>query len=249
MLLTCPSCETRYQVDEAAIDRAAGRQVRCANCGYLWHFAPSLEEHVPAPTAAGPVARPTGAGAGAARAAAAPGAAGPAMAGAVLQPDGAAALSTTLELGSAAAPAVEAMHPALRGLLQVGAALIVAAVILVPILGRNTVVGTWPESAKLYQAVGLQTVTPGAGLDVQVTPLRSDGAFIVTGEITNTTREAVNIPPVRVALLDMTKREVEFQVIDPPVGSLAPGGVVRFKTVFEHPSVAATDVVATFGTE
>src|SRR6266513_646631 len=214
MLLTCPSCETRYQVDEAAIDRAAGRQVRCANCGYLWHFAPSLEEHVPAPTAAGP-----------------------------------AALSTTLELGSAAAPAVEAMHPALRGLLQVGAALIVAAVILVPILGRNTVVGTWPESAKVYQAVGLQTVAPGTGLDVKVTPLRSDGAFVVTGEITNTTREAVTIPPVRVGLLDMTKREVEFQMVDPPAESLPPGAVIRFKTVFEHPSVAATDVVATFGAE
>ena len=248
MLLTCPSCETRYQVDEAAIDRAAGRQVRCANCGYLWHFAPSLEEHVPAPTAAGPAGRSTGAVAGAASAATAPGA-GPAMAGALLQPDGTAALSTTLELGSAAAPAVEAMHPALRGLLQVGAALIVAAVILVPILGRNTVVGTWPEAAKVYQAVGLQTVAPGTGLDVKVTPLRSDGAFVVTGEITNTTRGAVTIPPVRVGLLDMTKREVEFQMVDPPVESLPPGAVIRFKTVFEHPSVAATDVVATFGAE
>jgi predicted Zn finger-like uncharacterized protein len=246
MLLTCPSCETRYQVDEAAIDRAAGRQVRCANCGYLWHFAPSLEEHVPEPTAARPAARSTGVVAGAASAAAAP---GPAMAGPVLQPDGAAALSTTLELGSAAAPAVEAMHPALRGLLQVGAALIVAAVILVPILGRNTVVGTWPESAKVYQAVGLQTVTPGTGLDVKVTQLRSDGAFVVTGEITNTTREAVNLPPIRVALFDMTKTEVEFQMVDPPVESLPPGAVIRFKTVFEHPSVAATDVVATFGAE
>src|SRR5205085_8220291 len=65
MILTCPSCETRYQVDEAAIDRAAGRQVRCANCGYLWHFAPSLEEHSPAQSApaAGPaLGRATAAG-------------------------------------------------------------------------------------------------------------------------------------------------------------------------------------------
>jgi hypothetical protein len=54
---------------------------------------------------------------------------------------------------------------------------------------------------------------------------------------------------VRVALLDTTKREVEFQMVDPPVESLPPGAVIRFKTVFEHPSVAATDVVATFGAE
>src|SRR5205085_10956128 len=98
MLLTCPSCETRYQVDDAAIDRAAGRQVRCANCGYLWHFAPSLEEHVPEPTAAGPDARSTGPVASAASAAAAPGA-DPALVAADLQPDGAAARSSTLELG------------------------------------------------------------------------------------------------------------------------------------------------------
>jgi hypothetical protein len=38
-------------------------------------------------------------------------------------------------------------------------------------------------------------------------------------------------------------------MVDPPVESLPPGGVLRFKTVFEHPSVAATDVVATFGAE
>src|SRR2546429_5721532 len=110
MILTCPSCETRYQVDEAAIDRAAGRQVRCANCGYLWHFAPSLEEHVPAPTAAGPAARSTGAVAGAASAAAAPGA-GPAMAGPVPPPGWAAPPSPPLGLGHAAAPPVRTRCP------------------------------------------------------------------------------------------------------------------------------------------
>ncbi|HEX6443021.1 MAG TPA: zinc-ribbon domain-containing protein [Stellaceae bacterium] len=247
MLLTCPSCETRYQVEEAAIDRAAGRQVRCANCGYLWHFAPVLEEHVPDAAAAAPAAR--SAGGGAATAPAATPGAGPARPGSALPADPADPMSTTLELGSAAAPAVVGMHPALRGLLQVGAALTVAAVVLVPILGRNAVVETWPDSAKVYQVVGLATVTPGTGLDVKVTPLRSDGAFVVTGEITNTSQQPVSVPPVRVALLDTTKNEVEFQIIDPPVGSLPAGAIARFKTVFEHPSVAATDVVASFGVD
>src|SRR5207248_7785456 len=136
MLLTCPSCETRYQVDDAVIDRSAGRQVRCANCGYLWHFAPVLEEHVPEPGAAAP-ARPVGRGGGAAAgiAAAAGSAMAPGMAAAGAVPaDSSAEMSTTLELGSAAAPAIEGMHPALRGILQVGAVLTVAAVILLPIL-------------------------------------------------------------------------------------------------------------------
>jgi len=245
MLLTCPSCETCYQVDDAVIDRSAGRQVRCANCGYLWHFAPVLEEHVPAATAAAPAARPTGAGAAAA--AAGPGT-GRARAGTVLQTDGAAALST-LELGSAAAPAIGQVGPGLRGLLQVGAALIVAAVILVPLLARNTVVETWPDTAKVYEAVGLKTAGIGTGLDIAVTPLKSESSFVVTGEITNKTDRALTVPPLRVALHDATQKEVEFQIIDAPVETLQPGGSARFRAVFEHPDITATNVVATFGSE
>jgi predicted Zn finger-like uncharacterized protein len=232
MILTCPSCETRYQVDEAAIDRAAGRQVRCANCGYLWHFAPSLEEHSPAQPvpAAGP-------------------ALGPATAAGVLETDAASAVSAPLDLGSPAAPAIGRMGPGLRGLLQLAAVLVVAAVVIVPILARNSVVEIWPEAAKVYDAVGLKTAGVGTGLDITVTPLRNEGAFIVTGEITNTTDRALSVPPLRVGLRDTTQKEVEFQIIDPPVGTLAPGAVARFRTVFDHPSITATDVVARFGVE
>jgi predicted Zn finger-like uncharacterized protein len=245
MLLTCPSCETRYQVDEAAIDRAAGRQVRCANCGYLWHFAPSLEEHAPQSATARPTAGSARPPAGSTTAAAQ---AMMADAG-VLEADPASPFATPLDLGSAAAPAVGRMGPGLRGLLQLGAVLIVAAVIVVPILARNTVVESWPESAKVYNAVGLNTPAPGSGLDLKVTPLRSEGAFVVTGEITNATSRPLSVPPLRVALRDPTQREVEFQIVDPPVETLAPGASAWFKTVFEHPSIAATDVVATFGAE
>src|SRR6185295_4338278 len=36
MILTCPQCATRYQVDGAKFP-AAGRNVRCAKCGNVWH--------------------------------------------------------------------------------------------------------------------------------------------------------------------------------------------------------------------
>src|ERR1041385_3844871 len=57
MILTCPSCDTRYSVDAAKFP-AAGRNVRCAKCGHSWHQAgeaPALEpgqEAEQAPTAA-----------------------------------------------------------------------------------------------------------------------------------------------------------------------------------------------------
>ncbi|HEV2652244.1 MAG TPA: zinc-ribbon domain-containing protein, partial [Rhizomicrobium sp.] len=36
MILTCPQCATRYQADAAKFP-AAGRSVRCAKCGNVWH--------------------------------------------------------------------------------------------------------------------------------------------------------------------------------------------------------------------
>ena len=35
MILTCPSCATRYLVDPAALGET-GRMVRCARCAHTW---------------------------------------------------------------------------------------------------------------------------------------------------------------------------------------------------------------------
>lgn len=37
MIIGCPSCRTRYLVDEQALGGGAGRTVRCATCGHTWH--------------------------------------------------------------------------------------------------------------------------------------------------------------------------------------------------------------------
>ena len=49
MRLTCPSCQSGYEVDAAAIG-PKGRMVRCANCGGEWFQAPE-GEIAPAPVA------------------------------------------------------------------------------------------------------------------------------------------------------------------------------------------------------
>jgi len=42
MILTCPRCATRYQADAAKFP-SAGRNVRCAKCGEVWHQVPPAE--------------------------------------------------------------------------------------------------------------------------------------------------------------------------------------------------------------
>ena len=43
MIVSCPVCRTRYQVDESALRGQSGRTVRCAKCGHTWHQAASPE--------------------------------------------------------------------------------------------------------------------------------------------------------------------------------------------------------------
>lgn len=42
MIITCPSCSTRYPVDAASFT-PSGRKVRCAKCGNSWHQNPIVE--------------------------------------------------------------------------------------------------------------------------------------------------------------------------------------------------------------
>lgn len=42
MIITCPSCSSRYPVDEASF-APSGRKVRCAKCGHTWHQAPPTD--------------------------------------------------------------------------------------------------------------------------------------------------------------------------------------------------------------
>jgi hypothetical protein len=134
-----------------------------------------------------------------------------------------------------------------RGLRAGGLGLIVLVGVLVvgAILGRDKIIATWPA---VYTTLR-QSLNPGAGLEVTVTPTRTIQSLVIDGNIVNSTTTARRVPRLRVTLRDGNKSDLESKVIDPPLDRLAPGATARFNTVFEHPSITATGVDVSFATD
>jgi len=237
MIVTCPNCATRYMVDDAALGSVAGRRMRCASCGNLWTEAEAIHAAVAELTAEAAMATTTPGD---------PPVAEPGRAESRIQspphplgPTAQARPSVSAELLPAAARR--------RGLRAVGLGLIVLVGVLVvgAILGRDKIIATWPV---VYTTLR-QSLNPGAGLEVTVTPTRTIQSLVIDGNIVNGGATARRVPRLRVTLRDDNKSDLESKVIDPPVDRLAPGATARFNTVFEHPSITATGVDVTFATD
>ena len=59
--------------------------------------------------------------------------------------------------------------------------------------------------------------------------------LVVSGEISNISGQRRDVPPIRVALLDADRRELDFGLFDPPAPALGPGGASRFEVEMGAP--------------
>jgi predicted Zn finger-like uncharacterized protein len=272
MILTCPDCETRYTVDDAALGGADGRDVRCTKCGRVWHCYPAatairdpVAEIFPAmsearaetmtanppPLMDPPPLTPLPQTIERLRAeprfeTAAPSVGPPPPTRTLLDPvpdrDSPDRAPVDRDSDKTEKPGGRHRRFRIAGLALAG---LMLALVLVAILVRDPIMKFWPSAAPLYRSVRLADAA-GAGLQVTVNPARTPDSLVVNGKITNTAATAREVPRLRVALRDGNNAEVDSRVIDPPRNSLAPGATTAFSTVFKNPDSAATGVAVTF---
>jgi predicted Zn finger-like uncharacterized protein len=240
MILTCPNCATRYQADASKFP-AAGRSVRCAKCGNVWHQlgpAPEpdpdaelvVEEPTPAPSSPPPEPEPAPAIAAQSRVAAfAP---SPSIAA---EDDEDETEDDSRE--HAAAPGSMLGRGAVAG----GWVLLVALILVIgwAAVSFRDSIATWvPQTSSFYSAAGLP-VSP-AGIDFSDVAYQSqteDGqpVLAVTGRIVNRSNHELNVPLVRVSLFDRDRHELYHWTFVPGVSTLEPGQYAKFRTRLSSP--------------
>jgi predicted Zn finger-like uncharacterized protein len=221
MILTCPQCDTRYQADEAKFP-AAGRNVRCAKCGNVWHQAAPAAEAVP--EAAAVTAEPEQT---------------------VADETPLPRRADSLRMRGAPAPSAE---PGASWLGRLGVAagwlVLVAVIVLIgfsAVRYRQEITAMWPQSSSVYSALGL----PVRGLDFR--DLRSsreseDGQVVlaVSGTIFNDSARELPVPQsVLVTLSDEKNHEIYHWNFSPSVATLKPGQSSKFITRLSSPPATA----------
>ena len=244
MILTCPSCDTRYSVDGSKFP-AAGRTVRCAKCGHSWHQGPEapaepVAEAVPAEAAPVPVAASAQAEA-------------EAQASSELRgPD---PFPTSPTRAFAPAPvAVEPPAPLGPKLAVVagwaGLVLVVLLIAVSAVRYRQDIAVIWPQSAGVYSSLGLKV--NASGIDFRQVDYRretEDGQVVlaVSGMIVNAGSRQLPVPQtVRVTLSDVSNHELYHWTFVPGVSTLKPGAVAKFRTRLSSPPAGTSNAEVRF---
>jgi predicted Zn finger-like uncharacterized protein len=240
MIITCPSCATRYEIPPKNLG-PAGRMVRCTNCSHRWfvtHDETAAGER-PADDLDGRPAVDSGPEAGPDRAA---------------EPAMPPPLDRVPEFGSAGdsgqprrTPKATRSTAATIGWLAV---LLVLLILTGLVLGRNELVAIAPQAAPIYQRVGLPVTQP-IGLELAgIVSERLAGdtgdTLRITGAVRNIAGAERAVPRLRVALLDSARDEVLVREIDVPQALLAAGASTRFSVDLEDPPPDARNFSVTF---
>ena len=251
MILTCPSCGTRYAIDAAKFP-PQGRNVRCAKCGHSWHQAGEAPESAEA--------APAAAQAPAAAFVPPPREQQPAVADRDAHRDDVAAVaapfapeSSTRNFGAIVVEEKERAPLGPKLALVGGWAALILVVLLIAFAAvryRQDIATIWPQSAGVYSSLGLQVNS--SGIDFRQVEYRresEDGQVVlaVSGQIVNAGQRELPVPQtVRVTLSDASNHELYHWTFKPTATVLAPGQTIPFNTRLSSPPAAARHLEVRF---
>ena len=227
MIIACPSCDTRFEVNAAAFP-SGGRKVKCARCAHIWH-ATAAEPDAPAETAretpeeslSSSIAPPT------------------------IVPASEEARAEMIWAGSDIPPR-RSGRLATIGLAAACVALVAAGLYIF----RDTVVAYIPGAGPAYAALGMPVDVTGLDLviEAQAMTASGDGAttLVVTGSIANVTGRERPVPAIRATLLSKEKAELHSWTFDPGIATLKPGERHEFRQELAQPPADTYQVYAHF---
>jgi predicted Zn finger-like uncharacterized protein len=233
MILTCPSCDTRYSVDGAKFPMA-GRTVRCAKCGHSWHQAGEAPEGEAAPVTAALIAQPV------------------AVETSASDPYPVNPSPTRAFAPTAAAPEPRTpLGPKIA--VVAGWAGLIIGVLLIAVSAvryRQDIAVIWPQSAGVYSSLGMHVNASGIDFrQVDYHRESEDGQVVlaVSGMIVNAGSRELPVPQtIRVTLSDVNNRELYHWNFTPKVTSLKPGQSSAFATRLSSPPAAARHLEVRF---
>lgn len=235
MILTCEDCHTRYLLPTHLLGND-GRQVRCTICSHEWFQIPEDDDGID-------IELPE------------PADESPSFAETLSQVEFVDSVNEEIPddrmLASDLIPAEKKkrsfrLQPGLqpgmgKGLVAAGLLGVVICALL--IILREPVMGVWPNSMALYQAIGLQDPVPGEGLVFEdlkaTTSYNAQGVEILrlTGTIRNLRNYPVRVPGLRFALRRADNSEVETWLYPSPNADMPPHGAIPLNATY--PQIAA----------
>lgn len=268
MIITCPNCQTKYQVTYEAIG-SAGRKVQCANCQKSWQQAAmpdvtpakkpdlrvvtpedvesdrlfdTIEEEALDKAIAEEEQAVTGEQ---------PKPVDPVVPPKPKKRESAAELQERQKALSRRQRAMVSRLPMAR--LRLGARIVggvtLAAIFVIGYFGRVQIVEQSPDMAGLYAAIGLGVNVQGLELEnLQSSRSMAEGrdVLVVSAQIVGVEAKPVSVPPVLVSLLDASGHPVYEWTVTPRVQDLMAGERATFDTRLPLPPAEASRVRLSF---
>lgn len=238
MLIQCPSCSSQYKIADSYFGEK-GRSVRCASCRHTWFVASHTENkhdfspfsHEPEDIAFEEIAQEQP------------------LAEHAFPPHK--AVSSEIKKPKHTSKKPKAKRSS-SGLLKggFGAALGLVAIAGM-MVGRETVVKAFPETAKLYASVGLPVNVRHVAFRQIVSrqiDVKGDISLIVEGEVHNLANQPVDLSLLEIALRDQTGQSLYSWTIEPPRSTLSGLESAKFRARLASPPQGSNDVMVRFAT-